>query len=211
MSELTMNLKENKAKPKSFGYVFSRLATAASIILAVVVFFAVLSSLGRLSSGAICIMVAVDVALMLYVRKQFRSKELLRLVESMKVKGFYFPEDRDEQIVRAQKCYLGIDLHRGIIAVGSLYEIGANKQKRLYFDTDMIESYESYSNQLVLNLRSRTIPTLKLSVLNGEQAYRNIEMACKMREKYDANRDNVDYRNTKAQMIAVGWMIERDY
>lgn len=211
MSELTMNLEENKAKPKSIGYVSNRLATALSIVLVVVLFFAILSSIGRVSFGSICVLVAIELILVVYVRKQFRSTKLMKLIESMKVNQFYMPADSDEQVVRAQKCYFGIDFKTGIVGIGTVYEIGANKQKRLYFDTDMVESYERLGNQLALSLRNRAIPALTITVLDGNQAYRCLEMACKMRGKYDANRSNDGYQNTKAQMIAAGWMIERDY
>lgn len=211
MSELAMNLTKNKAKPKSIGYLINRLATAASIILAVVMFFAICSSVGRLSDGTIVALVVVEMALILYVRAQFRSSKLMKLVDSMKVNGYYMPAKKDEQVVRAQKCYFGIDFSTGVIAVGTLYEIGANKQERLYFDTDMVESFERFGNQLELNLRNREIPTLRLTVLDGDRAYRGIEMACKMRETYAANRDNGIYETTKSQMVGAGWMLERDY
>lgn len=209
MSELTMNLYENKAKPKNIGYVINRLATAASIILAVVLVFVILSSLGRLSAAAIGILVMLDVALLVYVRAQFRSSKLIKLVDSMKVKHFFSPRS-DEQFMRAQKCYFGIDTTTGIIGVGTLYEIGANKQKRLYFDTDMVESYETYGNQLELKLRSQAIPSLKITVLNGELIHDAIRYACNKRDSIRASRANV-FEQTKTQMMDAGWMIERDY
>ncbi|ROC77474.1 hypothetical protein [Enterobacter hormaechei] len=210
MSELTMNLYENKAKPKSFGYVVNRLATAASIILAVVLVFVILSSLGRLSPVAIAVLVLLDVALLIYVRAQFRSSKLIKLVDSMKVKNFFSPGS-DEQIMRAQKCYFGIDTTTGIIGVGTLYEIGANKQKRLYFDTDMVESYETVGNQLVLKLRSKAIPTLKMTVLDGELVHDNIRYACNKRDEIRNARANVFFEKNKSMMVEAGWMIERDY
>ncbi|HHD8103997.1 TPA: hypothetical protein ACOXWE_004606 [Salmonella enterica] len=210
MNELTMNYSDNAAKPKSIGYVLNRLATPASIIIAVVIAFVIISSLGRLSAAAIGILAAIDVALFLYVRAQFRSAKLMKLIDSMRVNSFFNPKD-DQQIMRAQKCYFGIDTTTGIIGIGTLYEIGANKQKRLYFDTDMVETYESIGNQLMLTLRSHTIPSLTLTVLDGDKAHEAIRYACYNRDRIVNSRSHVFFEKAKAQVVDAGWLLERDY
>lgn len=208
MKELALAMDSNNtARPKRTGYVLTRLAVIASLFFMV---FSVFILFNVKSDAVRGMTIIADVVLFFFVRGQLKSRKLSKLAASMKVAGFFEPVAGDEQSMPAQKVYFGVDFKTGLIGIGSLYAAGFNKKQRLFFDTDVIESYEQIGSNLTLNLRNREIPTVIITLLDGQKSYRQIEMACNMRVKFNANR-GPQYQAVKAKMLSVGWMIDRDY
>lgn len=208
MKELALAMDSNNtARPKRAGYVLYRLAVIASLFFMV---FSVFILFNVKSDAVRGMTIFVDVVLFFFVRGQFKSRKLTKLAASMKVADFFEPVVADEQSMPAQKVYFGVDYKTGLIGIGSLYAAGFNKKKRLFFETDVIESYEQIGSNLTLNLRNREIPSMVITMLDGQKSYRQIEMACNMRAKYNANR-GAQYLAVKAKMLSAGWMIDRDY
>jgi hypothetical protein len=208
MKELALAMDSNNtARPKRAGYVLYRLAVIASLFFMVFSVFILFNVKNDAVRG---MTICVDVVLFFFVRGQFKSRKLTKLAASMKVADFFEPVVADEQSMPAQKVYFGVDYKTGLIGIGSLYAAGFNKKKRLFFETDVIESYEQIGSNLTLNLRNREIPSMVITMLDGQKSYRQIEMACNMRAKYNANR-GAQYQAVKAKMLSAGWMIDRDY
>lgn len=208
----------NVASTKGAGYYLHRVAVIFSLFFIAYSLFAIFNTLmdiGRrgdagghlLTAG---VYVAADVILIGYVTSAFRGAGLRKLAKSMKTKGFFEPATGEEQFVPAQKVYLGVDLKHRTVGVASVYANGSNRRKRIVFDADVIESYELNGATLILNLRSVSVPTLRVMTLSGDKAYRTIEMLCKMGPKPELYRDEA-YQQARARMKAQDWLLERDY
>ena len=131
----------------------------------------------------------------------------------MKLSAFFEPNDDDETTQVARGSYFGVDFNTGIIGITTAYATPQNKKRILYFESDVIESfdYDSETHHLILNLRNRRMPSLSIPVKDGKLMFRKIEQLAVIGNKRPFLRGSEGYRQIKEKLIEVGKMIEADY
>ncbi|MEX3242860.1 hypothetical protein [Serratia quinivorans] len=218
MKTYDMKYPNNVAGGKGVLYVLSWIGQVLAFVSLFVCGFLVLGGLMWMWKDAsitkhlldTAILLIIMMLLMFYLKTDPGSRGLHRLVKGMRRDGFFIPEQEDQHYALMPRMYIGIDFKTGIVGIASVYKSGVNRKKRIYFDTDVIESFESVGSKLILNLRNKELPVVEVLTVNPMKAYRHIEMACNMRAKFNANR-GAQYQAVKAKMLSAGWMIDRDY
>ncbi|MBT8500595.1 ExcA [Pantoea agglomerans] len=204
----------NVAKPKGLGYYISRLWMIFVFVFLFISVFVFLGSVywtvrdGSIQDhwfGTVGIFL-IDVVFIWFLKKDFRSRKLYKITKSLKIRGFFEPHNDCEHYDLARLTYIGLDFSTGVIGIASLYATSSIKRERLFLEAEAVESFESVERELIINVRNTHIPTLRITAINVDKAYRDLEIICRTHK----NRGE-SYKNSKAKFLEAGWLISSNY
>jgi len=178
-------------------------------------FFDTISSFGysdfKSSLFNLIISLLISVLLAIYLLNGIKGKRIRKISGGMRFSEFFNPKPDDEQTMPGNLEYVGLDFTTGMVGIGSVYQRGYNARKVLYFPCELIEHYHYEGNNLVLALRNREIPELRIQMLQARAFERKIEQASHMIGIFEQGRNCRAFKDRYQAMQKVDALIEPDY
>lgn len=186
---------------KKLFFMLSVFATVIVLMITGGKFFKYIDALGYSDEKSklydLFVWVVVAVIVFWTLNKSMLMGGVDRLSKSMHIEGFFNPEKDEQATLTVRASYFGIDFETGVIGVVSPYKTQENSKKIIYFEDNLIESYDYNKDHLILNLRCRKIPTLTIPVPDGQKMFRKIEQLSKYVSSHSNYRELPAYQNTK--------------